>query len=74
MPKIFLKPARAGLLIRFPENPKQILSQEGEYVEEHREWTRKITFGDVVEAESAEPKKIKTKELINESQSEGANK
>lgn len=71
MAKIFVKPAREGLLIRFPQNRKQILSQEGEYVEEHREWHRKIIHGDVVLATPKdEPKKSKGK-VLNEIQPEG---
>ena len=77
MAKIFVKPASKGLLIRFPENKKQILSHDGEYVEDHREWQRKITFGDVVIAEP--PKDIETKKgskgkSLDEIQPEGDSK
>lgn len=78
MAKIFVKPASEGLLIRFPENKKQVLSQNGEYVEDHREWQRKITFGDVVLA--TPPKDIETKKVnskgknLDEIQSEGDSK
>ena len=74
MAKIFIKPSRPGLLIRFPQNKKQILADDGEFVEHNREWQRKITFGDVVLAspKEADPKKVKAK--TTEDKPEGESK
>lgn len=43
----FVKPA-PGLIVRYPGNPKQTLSIDGEFVELNTEWKRLIRSGDVV--------------------------
>lgn len=48
MPKIFIKPAVAGHIVRHPEKMQHVIAQDGEWVESSMAWHRKIAHGDVV--------------------------
>lgn len=43
-----VKPARAGLIVRFPEKPSRVLADEGEDVPRSTYWIRRLKAGDVV--------------------------
>lgn len=49
--KIFIKPAKAGAIVRHPEKLSYIILQEGEWVLDSAQWQRYIKHGDVVLAE-----------------------
>ena len=51
MEQIFVKPARAGLIVRHPEKLSHILDEKGEWVTPSAQWDRYIKVGDVVKAE-----------------------
>jgi hypothetical protein len=48
MQTIKVRPARGGLIIRFPENLARVLSNDGEVVNLDKFWQRRIEGGDVV--------------------------
>lgn len=54
--RIRIKPARAGLIVRFPGNPARMLRADGEEVVKSSYWIRRIADGDV---EYAPESKIK---------------
>ncbi len=51
MSRIYIKPAKAGLLVRHPEKLSHRIPPEGEWVTESLEWQRYLDAGDVVLAE-----------------------
>lgn len=62
MAQIFLKPAVLGNIVRHHDNRARVLPKEGELVEEHREWLRRIELGDAVLCEQPKSKVVSTKE------------
>lgn len=50
MPKIFVKPARDGAVVRHPDKLSHRLKPEGEWVEYSIQWQRYLDHGDVIEA------------------------
>lgn len=61
MKRIFVKPARQGLIVRHPEKMKHVLSQEGEWVTRNNQWLRYIAHGDVIEVAPPEAQAVKAK-------------
>lgn len=61
MKRIFVKPAREGLIVRHPEKMKHVLSQEGEWVTSSNQWLRYIAHGDVIEVAPPEAQAVKVK-------------
>jgi len=60
MDKIFIKPARAGAIVRHPETMRPLLP-DGEWVVNSTQWQRYLRHGDVVIAEERPVKKEVTK-------------
>lgn len=62
MPKVFVKPAVPGQVVRNPENMRHVLSDEGEFVEHTVLWERKIMQGDVLVSEPPQANKQAAKQ------------
>jgi len=58
MDKIFIKPAKAGAIVRHPETMRP-LAQEGEWVTDSTQWQRYLRHGDIVLADEKPAKKEK---------------
>jgi hypothetical protein len=54
---LFVKPARPGLVVRFPNDPQVVLGEDGGIVPPSGYWRRRIGDGDVVIAKRPAPKK-----------------
>lgn len=54
---LFIKPAKVGGVVRFPDNPGRKLSGEGEEVKRSTYWTRRLADGSVVEAKPVKTSK-----------------
>jgi hypothetical protein len=61
MTRIFVKPAREGLIVRHPEKMKHVLAPEGEWVNRSNQWLRYIAHGDVIEVAPPEAQAVKAK-------------
>lgn len=50
----FVKPARPGLIVPKPENIRQALAEDGEWVSRSTYWLRRLRDGDIVVAQPEE--------------------
>lgn len=70
MEKIFVRPAKAGAVVRHPEKQQHKLAQEGEWVVCTNQWKRYLRNGDVVlatppvEKEAEKPANEKSPEEV----------
>lgn len=49
MKEIFIRPAKPGAIVRFPNQLTRVLPAEGEKVADISYWQRRIRGGDVIE-------------------------
>lgn len=69
---LFIKPAKEGAVVRFPDNPARKLLAKGEKVEPGTYWTRRILDGSVVDPEAVK-KAAAAKEEANKKAKKEAN-
>ena len=51
MPKIFVKPAVKGAVVRHPEKLSYVLPEDGDFVEESSLWQRKLMHGEIIQCD-----------------------
>jgi hypothetical protein len=49
---LHIKPAKAGAVVRFPDDPARTLAAKGERVKPSTYWTRRLLDGSVIDADA----------------------